>query len=278
MWIIAPSNADVARRCIVIVGALAAAWSAIGKDQSIAAPAAAQDRAACDAGRFRIAIDVGHTADSPGAKSAHGAMEYTFNLALAKVIEKTLKDGGFAQAQLLIVKGAGRAQLLARVARANALQLDLLVSIHHDDVQDRYHSRWQHNGQSYTYSDQFSGYSLFVSQNNKFPAASLAFAKLLGGELRARGLNYTPSHAEDIPGERRQLLEPETGVYRYDQLVVLKDTNAAAVLFEAGMIINRAEELQLASPERQSLVAGAMLAAVNGFCNAPQTKSPQQKR
>jgi N-acetylmuramoyl-L-alanine amidase len=267
MRMVASSDKSVARRRLVVVALLTAALAAT-PDRGIAAPAPAPERARCDAGRFRIAIDVGHTAESFGATSARGVKEYIFNLNLARQIERTLQDGGFARAQLLIMRGTGRAPLLARSARANASRVDLFLSIHHDDVQARYYSRWQHNGRTYNYSDKFSGYSLFVSHENRFLDASRAFAKLLGTELRARGLEFTPSHAEDIAGERRQLLDPELGIYRYDQLVVLKGTNAPAVLFEAGIIVNRAEELMLASSERQSLMAGAVLAAVKQFCGA----------
>ena len=39
-----------------------------------------------------------------------------------------------------------------------------------------------------------------------------------------------------------------------------------AVLLEAGSIINRQEELELATPERRLMVAGAVTAAVEEFC------------
>ena len=50
------------------------------------APASAQTvkpRAAapqCDPASFRVIVDVGHTPESPGAISARGVDEYTFNL------------------------------------------------------------------------------------------------------------------------------------------------------------------------------------------------------
>jgi N-acetylmuramoyl-L-alanine amidase len=39
-----------------------------------------------------------------------------------------------------------------------------------------------------------------------------------------------------------------------------------AVLLEAGSIVNRQEELELATPERRSIVADAVTAAVEDFC------------
>jgi N-acetylmuramoyl-L-alanine amidase len=63
------------------------------------------------------------------------------------------------------------------------------------------------------------------------------------------------------------LLNKETGVYSYDQLIVLKTTRVPAVLVEAGSIINRDEELKMASPEHREIVSNAVLAAAKEFCS-----------
>jgi NAD(P)H-dependent FMN reductase len=67
---------------------------------------------------------------------------------------------------------------------------------------------------------------------------------------------------------RRELVDPQAGVYRYDQLVVLKDTRMPAALLEAGSIVNRGEELLLATPEHEAIMAGAVVEAVDAFCTA----------
>ena len=67
---------------------------------------------------------------------------------------------------------------------------------------------------------------------------------------------------------RRELLDPGAGVYRYDQLIVLKETRMPAVLLEAGSIVNRQEELVLASAERRALESAAITSAVEEFCTA----------
>ena len=237
-----------------------------------AQPAAAPQAVACQSERFKIALDVGHTPEAPGATSARGVKEYAFNLRLAKDIERALKNAGFAQTHLIVAQGDTRAQLFKRVKRANALGVDVFVSIHHNDVQERYKSKWEHNGETYAYSDLFAGYSLFVSRENARFGRSLAFARLLGAELTSRGLAYTRHHAEDVPGERRKLLDPETGVFRYDRLVVLMHTKVPAVLLEAGIIVNRAEELLLETPEHRAKIADAMLAAVKRFCGSAQSR------
>ena len=67
---------------------------------------------------------------------------------------------------------------------------------------------------------------------------------------------------------RRELLDADVGVYRYDQLVVLKDTKMPAVLLEAGSIINRDEEVLMNSTDRRALISAAVTAAVEKYCNS----------
>jgi N-acetylmuramoyl-L-alanine amidase len=62
------------------------------------------------------------------------------------------------------------------------------------------------------------------------------------------------------------LIDPQAGVYQYNQLVVLKETRMPAALLEAGSIVNRDEELRLATPEHQALIASAVVEAVDAFC------------
>ena len=75
----------------------------------------------CDPSKFRIVLDVGHTAESEGAISARNVSEFAFNLRLAKRIEEKLKAEGFAQTRLLLTEGKARRSLVKRVAAANDL-------------------------------------------------------------------------------------------------------------------------------------------------------------
>jgi N-acetylmuramoyl-L-alanine amidase len=236
--------------------------------------AAAEDT--CKRASFRILIDVGHTPEDPGAISAHGNPEYGYNLNLANVAMTQLIDAGFRQTTLLLAKGKGYGQLAQRAEIANRVAPDLLLSIHHDSTRERYIRRWEFAGVERNYSDKFSGHSLFVSLKNRFYKQSVDFAKLLGRELASAGLTFTPQHAEDIPTARLPLVDAELGVYRYDNLVVLKDVRAPAVLFEAGLIINRKDELILSTPERRSLLAKAISSAVADYCKTHQ--APLQPR
>ena len=216
---------------------------------------------------MRIVLDVGHTPQAGGALSARGVDEYQFNLALANEINDHLLSGGFAATSVMLTEGAQR-NLEQRADRANRMPADLLISIHHDSVQDRYLCPWKYNEREYSYSDRFKGYSVFVSYANGHSEESRRFAVALAQALKGHGLDFTTHHAEKIQGENRELIEPDLGVYRFDELVVLKRTQAPAVLLEAGVIVNRAEELRLATPAFRGLVAQSVVAAAAKFCDS----------
>jgi len=221
----------------------------------------------CDAAKFRIVLDVGHTAESEGAISARNVAEFVFNLRLAQQIEQKLKAEGFAETTLLVTGGKARQSLVKRVAAANDLHADLFLSIHHDSVPDKLLENWEFEGKKSHFSDRFSGYSVFVSRDNPDFKQSLLFAELVGREMKDKGLQYARQYTQPIMGHyQHPLLDKETGVYDYDQLVVLKSTRMPAVLLEAGSIINRDEELKMASPERRDIITSAVTAAVEDIC------------
>jgi N-acetylmuramoyl-L-alanine amidase len=222
----------------------------------------------CDPSKFRIVLDVGHTAESEGASSARNVAEFAFNLRLAQRIEEKLKAEGFAETRLLLTEGKARSSLVRRVAAANNLHADLFLSIHHDSVPNKFLEDWEFEGKKSHFSDRFSGYSVFVSRDNPDFKTSLAFAELVAREMKAEGLQYARQYSQPIMGRyQHPLLNKETGVYSYDQLIVLRKTRMPAVLLEAGSIINRDEELRMDSPERRDIISSGVTAAVKEFCD-----------
>jgi len=265
--------------CASAVSIAASLWMLPAGVASAEPPAgpAKSDVASCTRVDFRVVLDVGHTAKSPGAKSARGVDEFDFNLQLTRQIYQALLEAGFAKTVLMVSEGRANQSLYARVTRANDLSPDLLLSIHHDAVPDRFLEKWEYNGKREGFSDRFNGHSIFVSDDNLDPKDSLLFASMLGQQLKARGLHYTPHYTESFMGRwRHTLLDPDAGVYRYDTLFVLKKTQVPAVLLEAGSIVNRDEELVMASPERQQLISAAVVDAVDSFCAAQSQKSRLQ--
>ena len=220
----------------------------------------------CPGGSPRIVIDIGHGLGNPGSQSARGRPEFLFNRDLAHAIAAALARAGGHP--LLFNEEGADLSLAARVATINQLRPSLLLSVHHDSVQPQYLEAWEVDGRKLDFSDRFAGYSLFVSRKNHFPAESERFARLIGEELTATGLQPSLHHAESITGENRPLLDARLGLYAYDGLAVLRGTVAPAVLLEAGVIKHRSEELTLQTPRFREQVATAIVAAVGHLCTA----------
>ena len=221
--------------------------------------------AGCDPANLVVAIDAGHGPKASGATSASGVPEYRFNIRLAGQVRDALIAAGFAKAFLIDPTGldlppAGRAK------RANAAGAGLLVSIHHDSAQPQFFTSETVDGKLLRSCDRFAGYSIFYSGRNRQAEESLALARLIGRQLRREGLPFTRHHAADVPGERRQLVDDALGVYRYDGLAVLHAAAMPAVLAEAGVIVNRTEEAELAGQDRQTKTARAIARAVVNWC------------
>lgn len=214
-----------------------------------------------------VAIDAGHTPAAPGAISARGKSEYSFNRRFARelVVASHLWPG--LRLELIptpTVAGRGLAERSAFAARERA---DVLVSIHHDSVNEKYLRSWVHEGVARQHADDFAGYSLFVSRAGRRFPESYAIARRMGEALRTRGQSPTPHHAEDLPNERRELLDRGLGIYEAP-FVVLATSTLPAVLFEAGVILNRDEELRLEQRAHRALLQEALLEALDGWCAA----------
>jgi N-acetylmuramoyl-L-alanine amidase len=250
-------------------GAVHSAWG-----EAAVSPARSA-RSNCNRAAFRVILDVGHTVERHGVLSARGATEYAFNLRLANQIEQMLVGAGFGKTLVLVTAAPPPRGLFERAVRANNLRADLLLSVHHDGVPDPFVEKWEYDGREHSFSDRFKGHSIFISSGNGDPRGSLRFGRLLGDRLKARGLQYTPHYTEKFMGNRqRKLVDAEAGVYRYDQLIVLRSTKMPVVLLEVGSIVNRDEELLLESPERQAAIAAAVTDAVEAFCAARAPRKP----
>jgi N-acetylmuramoyl-L-alanine amidase len=242
---------------------------AVGSKAGVAQEAAPQP--ACRPAEFRLAIDIGHYRAAPGAISATGIAEFEYNLALARGVLTALRKAGFTTAFLIGETGT-LLQLRERTRVAQAERAMLFVSLHHDSVQARYLSEWRVDSKPEHYSDNFHGYSVFVSDRNPYPATSLQFAELFGAALLAEGLTPSLHHAEPIPGEGKLLIDKRLGLYRFDNLVVLSSASMPAVLLESAIIVNRAEEKRVRQGDYNAKVIAAMVKAVEAYCGLHPAK------
>jgi N-acetylmuramoyl-L-alanine amidase len=210
---------------------------------------------------FRVALDIGHTPRVGGAVGADGTMEYDFNKHMVRLLAADLKQQKGISVLTINEEGA-QIGLARRSAIANKASADLFLAIHHDSANDRYLVPVESGGATHYQTTRFHGYSVFFSKRNPHPEESLIFAKALGAAMRKEGLVPTAHHAEKIPGENRELVDPELGVYRFDDLIVLRTANMPAALLECGVIVNPDEEKELKQPERQSKTVRAVRSAV----------------
>ena len=208
-----------------------------------------------------VAVDVGHYLGKPGVISARGVTEFEYNRQLALEVAEALRHAGHKT--LVIGDDSLADNLGSRAPRAAGM--DLFISIHHDSVQPRFLTSWGIDGETLLYSDRFSGFSLFVSRRNSHTEASLKCASAIGAALREAGFTPSRYHADPIVGENRPFADETNGVHYFDNLAVLKTATIPALLFEAGVIVNRDEELRMRDPAVRSRIAQSVTAAI-GAC------------
>ncbi|HEY4371695.1 MAG TPA: N-acetylmuramoyl-L-alanine amidase [Burkholderiales bacterium] len=209
-----------------------------------------------------IALDVGHYLAAPGATSARGVPEFEFNRALVLAIAARLKAAGY-RTELIGIDGQA-AELAGRPRRAREVGATLFLSVHHDSARERFLRDWEYEGKPRKYLDQrFQGYSLFVSRQNPQWRQSLECASTLGTQLRAAGFKPSRYHADPRLGEAREFADEANGVHFFDNLAVLRNsTNMPALLFEAGVIVNREEEARMGEEATRARIADAVAQAM----------------
>lgn len=201
-----------------------------------------------------VAVDVGHSEKNVGAISARGRTEFAFNRDFASLLATTLRQREVGVREVNFDGNIG--SLYARPQAANGS--DFFISIHHDSIGEAWLLPWEWEGQPQTYTEVKRGYGLFVSAQNPQLETSLRCASTIGAMMRRAG--FVPS---DWHGRKHVPADAENGVWYYDNLVVLYRTTLPAVLFEAGVIKHRDEELELLDPERQERMADAVATGIS---------------
>jgi N-acetylmuramoyl-L-alanine amidase len=196
-------------------------------------------------------VDVGHYAAEPGVISASGKPEFQYNLALAFDIKTELEK---LQIRTRLIGEKGDYAVLQHRTR-DARGANLFVSIHHDSVKELLLPQ----------ADRFAGFSLFISRFNPFPGRSLKCASAIGARMRQSGFAPSRYHADPVLGESRPFADEANGVHYYDNLAVARSAPMASVLVEAGVIVNREEDLRMLDPEVRRRIAAAVAGGV-GAC------------
>jgi len=201
---------------------------------------------------FELTLDVGHTPTKFGATSCSCKKEYNYNLALAQHITSYLNINK-------IKPNLSYGEITFEDRYASSDKKDLLLSIHHDSMQEQFIQRDKTNCPSSNYA---SGFSLFVSSKNPQYEKSLQYAKKIGSSLVKQGYKPTYHHAENITGENRVLLDKRLGIYIFDDLKVLKNAKSPAILLEAGVIVSPMDEQRVQTPKFMNDISLAILKAI----------------
>jgi N-acetylmuramoyl-L-alanine amidase len=211
-----------------------------------------------------VVLDPGHGPMHPGAVSARGLPETTFNdrLAAALVAKLGAKEGF----TVLLTREPGEELSLAgRVKRIREADPDLVISIHHDSVQPQFLKRWKHGGKRRRYCDRFSGFSLFVPTAGYYAEVSRKAATALADGLLAGEHRFTSHHAMKIPGESRAWVDQARGIHDGGFLYLARHVDRPFVLWEAGVLVHREEESRLSDPARIDETAATAASAIEAF-------------
>ena len=189
-------------------------------------------------------MDVGHYNEYPGVISASSRAEFEYNLELANDVRDVLLASGHAVR--MIGERGDYAELHHRTRDARGTSL--FLSIHHDSVKERLLPQ----------ADGFAGFSLFISRATPELGKSLACASAIGERMRAAGFVPSRYHADPVLGEDRPFADETNGVHYYDNLAVGRTATMPSVLFEAGVIVNREEDLRMRDPAVRGAIARAI--------------------
>jgi len=195
-----------------------------------------------------VAVDVGHYATEPGVVSASGRSEFEYNRDLALALKNELER---LRIQVRMIGERGDYAVLHHRTR-DAAGADLFVSIHHDSVWPSMMPR----------ANELSGFSLFISRDNRQVKKSLACASSIGKALRESGFKPSRYHADRALGGTRGFADETNGVHYFDHLAVARTASMPALLVEAGVIVNRAEDARMRDPQVRERIAVSIAAGI----------------
>lgn len=224
-----------------------------------------------------IVLDAGHNPQQGGALSVRGIYEVDYNDRFVAELKPQLEKIGW---KVVLTRKQGETiELKQRSQMANTQNADLFLSIHHDSAQEHYLQPIEfQNKKAYQTLLPIQGSSLFISDLNGQPEKSSCLAHLMGQNLNALSRQPALHHAEPIEGENRPLLHKEYGIYRYDNLAVLRLTQMPAVLFEVGVLPDKADEAYINDKTQRQKIQHAIVKAVQSYQKECVTQTMEQNK
>lgn len=175
-----------------------------------------------------IVIDPGHGGSQAGAIGPAGMMEKDINLAVALKLAEMMRKRG---AEVILTRSADTTLgLTERVALADSIGADILVSVHH----------------------------------NALPDGANPFADTLGPSTRY----YHPQSRDLAWAVQREIVRalnlPDEGVY-YDNLALARPPFCLAILIEAAYIMLPEQERRMSDPRYPERLANAIADGIVAF-------------
>jgi N-acetylmuramoyl-L-alanine amidase len=220
----------------------------------------------------RVVVDAGHGGQDPGAIGPGRVREKDVTLAIARRLERRLRDAGF---EVVLTRDRDRTLALEeRTALANTAGADLFVSVHANAhprrnregvetyflnvADDRYAARLaaRENGVDLAGEDEQAHRILTDLDAKASAASSHRLAALVQREVTG-GVRARVGSVRDL-GVKSALF------------YVLLGARMPAVLVETGFISNREEERRLASTTYQDEVAAGIARAVVSYARTEQ--------
>ncbi len=220
--------------------------------------------------RRLVAIDPGHGGIDPGTIGAGRVFEKDVTLAMARVLQKALRETGRYEAMLTRNKDVF-IELRDRIKIAQQAGADVFVSLHADSIADR-----SVRGASvYTLSETSSdaeAAALAAKENRAdalggvdLSAHSQPVAQILIELTQRVTMNASAVLARDLVEELHGVGRTLPKAHRYAGFAVLKSPEIPSVLIEMGYLSNRTDERELKNPRFRRRFTGAVAHALDRF-------------
>lgn len=227
-------------------------------------------------GRPVIVIDPGHGGLDPGAVGPNGLLEKDVVLSVARRLKALLDETG----RYAVVLTRNRdifVPLQQRVNISRRHKADLFISLHADAVPEESLASLVRGASIYTLSEFASNEQarrLAEKENSVDLLAGLAPASLEAQDevrnilidlLRRETETFSAEFSNLLTNELRKHMKLARDPQRSAAFLVLQQTESPSVLVELGYMSNEEDQKLLKSPEWQTNIARAILAAVDAF-------------
>ena len=186
------------------------------------------------------------------------------NWRMSEELASVMREGGWNVS--FLVKRGEDIRLRDRARRISQLTRGILVSIHHDSVQEQFLQRKHTSRLPGRVSYYARGHSLFIKTFGSAYSKSLDVARAIGEQLSSTGLTPSQHHGEKIAGESRRIVDGRLGIYEFNSLAVLKASHVPAVLLEVAVIVNPLDEAWISKKKNRQKFADAVLKGLDAIC------------